>query len=68
MTKKDVRVPANRVPDEILEVHVEQFSIGSEPFRMIMKDGKPAVHISFPIPLKGRTRVWMSGHYPVADS
>lgn len=63
-----VRVPARRVQQEILELHVDLFSIGSEPLRMIMKDAKPAVHVSFPIPLKGRSSVWMSGHYPLADS
>jgi hypothetical protein len=63
-----IRVPANQVQQDILELHVELFSIGSEPLRMIMKDGKPAVHISFPVPLKGKSSVWMSSHYPVVDS
>lgn len=63
-----VRVPANKVRQDILELHVDLFSTGSEPLRIIMNNGKPAVPISFPIPLKGKSSVWMSGSYPVQDS
>lgn len=63
-----VRVPTARATSDSLLVCFGLFKLGSQPLRMIFQDGRPAFSIAFPVPLKGKFRVWMRGMYPVEDS
>lgn len=63
-----VRVSTAQVPTDSLTVCLDLFEVGDHPLQMIFQDGQPAFKTQFPVPLKGKSRVWIKGSYPLEDS
>lgn len=63
-----VRISGAQVPVDFLRVCLDLFQVGDHPSQMIFRDGQPAFKIQFPVPLKGKSSVWMKGSYPLEDS
>jgi hypothetical protein len=63
-----VRVSTAHVTTDLLLVCLDLFDVGSEPLGMVFQGDQPAFKIRFPVPLKGKGKVWMRGSYPIKDS
>jgi hypothetical protein len=63
-----VRIPTTYGTSDLFQLSLDLFDIGSEPLGLVFRDGKPAVNIAFPVPLKGKSTVRFAGNYPLEDS
>ena len=63
-----VRVRTGSNSTDSLPLGLDLFDTGSGPLGLVFQDAKPAFRISFPVPLKGKFRIWCAGSYPLVDS